>query len=526
MPPRPDTVEIFLATAPGLEPTLAEEARAKGFNRPTPTPGGVLTRGTWQDAWRANLWLRGTTRVLVRIDAFRTTHLAHLAQRARETPWPAYLRPDTAFALHATCTKSRLYHSGAVAERIAAAITATTGAPQDKRAPVTIHARLDHDFCTLSIDTSGEPLHRRGLKQEVNAAPLRETLASLFLRQCGFDGTEPVLDPMCGSGTFVIEAAEIASRLNPGRARSFAFEHLATFDAEAWARMRAANRPRTPTARFHGSDRNAGAIAMSRANAERAGVAAWTDFTQAPVSEMHPPEGPPGLVIANPPYGTRLSEGRSLLPLYQALGTSIRTRFHGWRAAILATDHRLAHATGLPFQPPGPPSPPGGLRGPLSRTDPVPGATGVGAAPPETPPAEGRKALGTQGLAPRISGGPRPPAYVTGASSSHGTKRRTPPARPHAASISPSPWPCSATRIAPTTGKPNAAPPGPSTRALSPRSSSAAANASASSRPARPTGRRSAAMAARRVGLEADGTIHIRRPKPANRGRGGSRPLS
>jgi putative N6-adenine-specific DNA methylase len=142
---------------------------------------------------------------------------------------------------------------------------------------------------------------RRGFKQEVNAAPLRETLAALLLRHCGFDGTEPLLDPMCGSGTFVIEAAEIAARLNPGRARSFAFEHLATFDAEACARMRAANRPRTPTARFLGRDRDADAIAISRANAERAGVSAWTDFTQAPVSGAAPPEGPPGLVIANPP---------------------------------------------------------------------------------------------------------------------------------------------------------------------------------------------------------------------------------
>jgi 23S rRNA G2445 N2-methylase RlmL len=106
--------------------------------------------------------------------------------------------------------------------------------------------------------------------------------------------------------------------------------------------MRAANRPRTPTARFLGRDRDADAIAISRANAERAGVSAWTDFTQAPVSEAAPPEGPPGLVIANPPYGMRLSEGRSLAPLHQALGTTLRARFRGWRAAILTTDQTTA----------------------------------------------------------------------------------------------------------------------------------------------------------------------------------------
>lgn len=364
--------EIFLATVPGLEPVLAEEVRLKGFKRPGVVPGGVVTRGRWPDVWRANLWIRGATRVLARVAAFHVTHLAHLDALARRIPWAGLLHPGIPFRVEAACAKSRIYHSGAAAERIANAIHAATGVPHDPGAEVTVMARIERDLCTLSLDTSGEPLHRRGFKQEVNAAPLRETLAALFLRQCGFDGTEPVLDPMCGSGTFVIEAAEIAARLNPGRARSFAFEHLATFDAGAWARMRAANRPRTPEALFFGRDRDAGAIAISRANAERAGVAAWTGFAQGPVTGAHPPEGPAGLVITNPPYGTRLSEGRSLAPLYQALGTTLRARFRGWRAAILATDHRLAHATGLPFLPPGPPIPHGGLRVTLFRTAPLP----------------------------------------------------------------------------------------------------------------------------------------------------------
>jgi len=364
----PGDLEIFLATAPGLEPVLAEETRLKGFKRPTTVPGGVVTRGTWADAWRANLWLRGATRVLVRVAAFHVTHLAHLDTLARRVPWATLLRPGTPFRIEASCAKSRLYHSGAVAERIAAAIAATAGAPHDPAAAVTVMARLDHDRCTLSLDTSGEPLHKRGFKQEVNAAPLRETLAALFLRACGFDGTEPVLDPMCGSGTFVIEAAEIAARLNPGRARNFAFEHLATFDAEAWARMRAPKPRPSPALRFHGSDRDAGAVAMSRANAERAGVAEWTAFRVAPVSEARPPDGPPGLVMVNPPYGTRLGEAASLAPLYQALGRTLATQFRGWRVGLVAAEARLARATGLPFLEPGPPVPHGGLRVRLFRT--------------------------------------------------------------------------------------------------------------------------------------------------------------
>ena len=203
---------------------------------------------------------------------------------------------------------------------------------------------------------------------------MRETLASLFLRQCGFDGSEPVVDPMCGSGTFVIEAAEIAARLNPGRSRRFAFEQLATFDAAAWARMRGVESRRTPPppVRFHGSDRDAGAIAMAQANAERAGVAAFTAFRQCPISDIAAPEGPPGLVIVNPPYGARIGDKKKLLPLYRALGQPLLTRFPGWRVGLITSEPTLAKATGLPFLPPAAPVPHGGLRVTLFQTAALP----------------------------------------------------------------------------------------------------------------------------------------------------------
>jgi putative N6-adenine-specific DNA methylase len=229
-------------------------------------------------------------------------------------------------------------------------------------------ARLDHDICTISIDTSGEPLHRRGYKTEVNAAPMRETLASLFLLACGYTGTEPLLDPMCGSGTFVIEAAEIAARLNPGRARGFAFEHLATFDAEAWRTMRMVASRRPPPALCYGSDRDEAAVAMSLANAERAGVADDTMFQRCTIGEIVPPDGPPGLVIVNPPYGERLAASRDLVPLYRALGHSLLSRFAGWRVGLVTAERELAYATGLPFLPNGKPVPHGGLRVTLFQT--------------------------------------------------------------------------------------------------------------------------------------------------------------
>ncbi|HWL83456.1 MAG TPA: class I SAM-dependent RNA methyltransferase [Roseomonas sp.] len=364
--------EIFLATLPGLEAVLHDEVRTKGFKQAKPVPGGVVIRGGWPEVWRANLWIRGAGRVLARLDSFRVVHLAQLDARARRVPWGSVLRPDVPFRVEVSCSESRIYHSGAAAERIENAIRETLGVPHSPEDGILVRARIEHDLCTISVDTSGEPLHKRGYKEAVNRAPMRETMAALFLRQCGFDGSEPVLDPMCGSGTFVIEAAEIAARLNPGRARHFAFERLATFDAEAWERMRAVKSARVPAARFYGSDRDAGAVAMSRANAERAGVTEFTEFRQATISEATPPEGPPGLVILNPPYGTRIGDSKQLSPLYRALGQTLLGRFGGWRVGIVTNEPRLAHATGLPFLPPGAPVPHGGLRVSLFQTGPLP----------------------------------------------------------------------------------------------------------------------------------------------------------
>ena len=198
---------------------------------------------------------------------------------------------------------------------------------------------------------------------------MRETMASLFLRQCGFDGQEAVVDPMCGSGTFIIEAAEIAANLKPGRTRKFAFEHLKSFDPIAWEKMCDAAQPKPTELKFFGSDRDAGAIKMCKANAERAGVASSTIFQNHAVSDLMPPPGAPGLVIVNPPYGTRIGDKKPLFALYAALGKTLATRFKGWRVGIITTDSSLAKATGLPFAKPAKPVSHGGLNVYLFRTE-------------------------------------------------------------------------------------------------------------------------------------------------------------
>ncbi|MFC6689258.1 THUMP domain-containing class I SAM-dependent RNA methyltransferase [Jhaorihella thermophila] len=368
---RSDDFEIFLVAPPGLEPVLHDEAVQAGFAGARVVPGGVSFRGGWAQVWRANLTLRGATRVLARIGEFRAFHLAQLDKRARKFDWASVLRPDVPVRVEVTCKRSKIYHAGAAKQRIERAIAETLGAPLAENAPVQVKARIDDNLVTLSVDTSGDSLHKRGHKAAVGKAPMRETLAALFLRQCGYTGAEPVVDPMCGSGTFVIEAAEIAAGLLPGRSRGFAFEHLASFDPQAWGAMRPFTPAKTPSMRFHGFDRDAGAIEAARANADRAGVADITVFERRSIGDLAPPDGPPGLVIANPPYGARIGDKNALYALYATLGQRLRDRFSGWRVAIVTNEAGLAQATGLHFDPPGPPVPHGGLKVRLYRTGPL-----------------------------------------------------------------------------------------------------------------------------------------------------------
>ncbi|MBX2834536.1 MAG: class I SAM-dependent RNA methyltransferase [Micavibrio sp.] len=361
--------EIFLATAPGLENALYDEVKGKGFKQAKATKGGVTIKGGWPEVWRANLWVRGASRVLARIASFQVLHLAHLDMRAREVAWGNILSPALPFRVEASCSKSRIYHSDAAAERIQRAISETLKAPYSPDADVKIMARIERDICTISIDTSGDLLHKRGFKSLVNKAPMRENMAALFLQLCDYKGSETVFDPMCGSGTFVIEAAEIAARLNPGRARHFAFEKFVNFDRQDWEKMRSVTRGGASTLQFFGSDRDDGAIKMSIQNAKRAGIGALTSFEQKAISDISPPCEAPGLVILNPPYGARIGDNKKLMPLYQSLGAALRSRFSGWRVGIVTTENSLAQATGLPFLPPSEPIQHGGIRVKLFKTD-------------------------------------------------------------------------------------------------------------------------------------------------------------
>ena len=352
---------LFAVCPPGLEDVLLAEVTALGWPKAQSIPGGVEFAGDWQDVWRANLWLRGATRILARLGSFRAFHLAQLDKRARKFDWASVLRSDVPVKVEATSRRSKIYHAGAAKQRIERAISETIGAPIGGEDAIGIKVRIEDDLVTISLDTSGESLHKRGHKEAVGKAPMRETLAALFMRSCGYDGQEPLLDPMCGSGTFPIEAAEWAMGLAPGRARSFAFERLAGFEAETLADMRASFPTQTPL-RFFGSDRNAGAIEMAQANAQRAGVQSVTSFQQAAISDLKRPDTAPGLVMINPPYGARIGNKKLLYGLYGSMGQVLKDQFQGWRVGIVTSDTSLARATGLPRLKNGAPLPHGGLK--------------------------------------------------------------------------------------------------------------------------------------------------------------------
>ena len=369
--------ECFAVVAPGLANYTAQELYALGL---LPMPegalwagveaGGVTFPGDRTAIYRANLHLRTANRLLVRLGGFRAVGFEELRKFAGRLAWERYLAPGQAIALRVTCHKSRLYHSDAVAQRVAAAIGDRLGAPppvqkfdeesdeQSDAPPQIILVRLLHDQVTISIDSSGALLHRRGYRLATAKAPLRTTLAAGMLLAAGWqpqaDATPPLLDPFCGAGTIAIEAAMLALGLAPGRRRRFAFMTWPDFDATLWEKQiaEADAQQQRQTAQMAGSlhiqasDRDAGAIALAQENAARAGVADAIEFTCRALSVIEPP-ATPGWVVTNPPYGVRVGAGGDLRNLYAQFGKVLRNRCPGWHVALLCNDRQLLGQTGL-----------------------------------------------------------------------------------------------------------------------------------------------------------------------------------
>jgi putative N6-adenine-specific DNA methylase len=280
---------------------------------------------------------------------FRARSFAELERRTKGVPWSEWLREDAQVQLRVTCRKSKLYHSVAVAERVAGAIVArtrariVTGESDDGHSGQLVLVRLFRDECTIRIDSSGEHLHRRGYRQAVAKAPLRETLAAAMILGSRWNSTDPLVDPFCGSGTVAIEGALLALNVAPGARREFAFTHWPNFDAASWretlARAESRRRPRS-AAPILGFDRDAGAIDAAHDNAARAGVSDHVEFVCQPLSALTPPANS-GWVVTNPPYGVRMGDRERLRDLYAALGRLAGERLSGWHVAVLSADRAL-----------------------------------------------------------------------------------------------------------------------------------------------------------------------------------------
>ena len=366
-----DMLSLFAVTAPGLEKVAAQELRALGLEARAIT-GGAAFSGRRADLYRANLWLRTASRVLVRAGQTYAGSFSELRDKAARFPWEQFLRPGQPVAVRVTSHKSRLYHTDAVAERVAGAISDALGseaalwtaasaeaeegnagspAAADHSAPLIV-ARLVDDRCTVSVDSSGALLHQRGYRLATAKAPLRETLAAALLLTSGWDKQAPLIDPFCGAGTISIEAAWLAQNRAPGRERRFAFMDWPDFEAARWEALLAdadAARVAGPGPLIAGYDRDAGAIEAARANAARAGVAEAVQFGQQALSALQAPPGR-GWLVSNPPYGVRVrASGGDLRDLYAQLGHVLRAQCVGWQVGLLCGDEALARATGLRY---------------------------------------------------------------------------------------------------------------------------------------------------------------------------------
>jgi putative N6-adenine-specific DNA methylase len=342
-------LDAFVVAVPGLEPLLLDEVQKLGVRPARIVRGGVECNITWPQLWSINLRSRVATRVLVRVAKFHADGFHSLQVGIKGIDWSAWLAPDTGVTVSATTDKvSKLYHSVAVEERVAEAM----GRPLGSQA---VQVRVLGDVVTVSLDSSGAPLHHRGWRGVAGRAPMRESLAAALVLASGWNMKTPLVDPFCGSGTVAIEAAMLARRMAPGRNRSFAFEQWSSFDSAGWERLlRGADGDvvqKCPP--IIASDRDEGAIASVVDNAARAGVGGNVEAVRRAVSDLVlPPRA--GWLVTNPPYGHRVGDtsgGQDLRNLYDRLGTVLRERASGWHVALLAAHDTPISRMKLPLQP-------------------------------------------------------------------------------------------------------------------------------------------------------------------------------
>ncbi len=321
----------FATIEPGLEEALLGEVRDLGGKRAKAIRGGVEFDATNTVFYRAALRLRCANRLWLRVDEFRARDKEELYRKTKRFEWDRLLPPGAQVRVVATSRRSRLNHTGLIEETVQAALP--DAAESGKTATqLTVMARLDDDRCELSLDATGEILFRRGWKRDVGHAPLRETVAASILRLADWTPDLPVVDPLCGSGTFVIEAAQRSAGIAASANRDLDFHQWANFRSELWEEV-AAEPNETHDARHRGADADSDVVSGARANAARAGVDDRTTFEVAEVANLPAPSAPRGLLVANPPWNLRIAD-ESLSAAGQFVEVAERD-WASWTAALV-----------------------------------------------------------------------------------------------------------------------------------------------------------------------------------------------
>jgi putative N6-adenine-specific DNA methylase len=352
-----EITRFFATTAKGIEEVLAQEIKKLAFEDISIEKGGVRFGGDLTSCYRANLWLRTAQRILVPLAEFRCDSPQHLYDGARSVDWRRYLNPDMTLAVDCNIRDSTMTHSGFAALKTKDAIVDSIRQhygrrpnvnTQDPDLRVNVHIARNH--CTVSLDSSGTSLDKRGYRIDAEDAPLRETLAAALIELSGWDGTVPLVDPMCGSGTIPIEAALKAANCAPGLKRvQYGFQRWPTFDNTAWKKLVKEAEDQVLEeipASILGFDLSSRAVEKARRNAHRAGVEEYVTFSKRDILQLVPP-APPGMIIFNPPYGVRMGEMEALKVLYRGIGDILKQRCKGYTAYLLTGNPELAKWIGL-----------------------------------------------------------------------------------------------------------------------------------------------------------------------------------
>jgi putative N6-adenine-specific DNA methylase len=349
--------QYFATVARGLETLAAQELEQLGAHSVAPGFCGVAFEGDRPLLYRANLWARLPFRILVKLKTFPCQDAQDLYRGIQTLDWSQYLTPDFTLAVNATGKNQHLNHTHFTALQVKNAITDQQQQTVDDRSnvdiqnpDVRINVFIDQDFCTVSLDSSGNSLHRRGYRPAVGAAPLKESLAAALIQLSDWQPEQAFYDPLCGSGTLPLEASLKALNIAPGLFRDrFGFETWPDFDLSLWEELlqkAQSSQIETLRASIGGSDRDAGVVEQAIANAQHCGVGDRVWFAEIDLADVSAP-ATSGVLFCNPPYGERLGQDSDLGAFYKLLGDVLKQRFKGWTAFVLSGNKELSQSIGL-----------------------------------------------------------------------------------------------------------------------------------------------------------------------------------